>query len=393
MQETKEQKVVIQHNIPQCVLKNFANDKDQVFEELVMEKSSYVTHVSNSMAERFTYEHSLIELNTLEKFFSRIESYIGPAFRSIISAIEKYDGSFNDFMLIKSLIDRYMREYLIFYYRSGALLHEFSHEQKTSEDRVLLMMRKLVNSDYIRRLSETVINYYSFCLLKSNDGNFILSDQFISTAALEVKNQFMNVSNGQIGMKQVMMLVPISKNYYAVYYNGKSPMYFRENKISDLNETQLNEVNKLIVNNSYMKAVAYNKESLESAIAEFEFQSPVTVIATFKSGATSGSVKKKEIFFYKDDEKIMLSFESADWLKYKSMERNSICGCGSQKKFKNCHMNEFIKCNRMMDFIKNNGDSRIYYVSGNSTVELPIDEWYRYVTPEKAKTNQKISKP
>lgn len=387
MGENKEQKVVIQHYIPQCILKNFANKKDQVYEGLVMEKKVYLTNVSNSMAERFTYEHSLIEVNALEKFFSRIESYICPAFTRIISAIEKNDGSFKDFKQIKSLISRYMREYLIFYYRSGALLHEFSHEQKTPEDRVLLLIRKLVNSEYIRRLSKTVINNYSFCVLKSNENNFVLSDQFISTAALGIKNQFSNVSNRQIGMKQVMLLIPISKNYYAVYYHGKSPMYIRENKINSLNAEQLYQLNKVIANNSYIKSVAYSKDSLDSALSEFEFHSPVTFVAGYKSGATSGSVKKKEIFFYKEDEKIMQSFGSAEWLKYKSLERNSTCSCGSQKKFKKCHMNEFLECKRMMNHIENDGDSRIYNVSGMSTIELPIDEWYGYVSPDEQKSN------
>lgn len=173
MKENKEQKVVIQHYIPQCILKNFANEKDQVYEGLVLEKKSYLTNVSNSMAERFTYEHSLIEVNALENFFSRIESYIGPALTRIISAIENNSGNFKDLKEIKNLISRYMREYLIFYYRSGALLHEFSHEQKTPEDRVLLLLRKLVNSNYIKGLSQTILNNYSYCLLKSNEGHFV----------------------------------------------------------------------------------------------------------------------------------------------------------------------------------------------------------------------------
>jgi len=387
MGENKEQKVVIQHYIPRCILKNFANAKNQVYEGLVMEKRSYLTNVSNSMAERFTYEHSLIEVNMLEKFFSRIESYMGPAFTRIINVLEKNDGSFRDFKQIKSLISRYTREYLIFYYRSGALLHEFSHEQKTPEDRVLLMIRKLVNSEYIRRLSETVINHYSFCVLKSNEHNFVLSDQFISTAALGIKNQFTNVSNRQIGMKQALLLIPISKNYYAVYYHGKSPIYVVENKINVLKEEQLNQLNKVIINNSYIKSVAYSKDAIDSALSEFEFQSPVTFLSGYKSGATSGAVKKKEIFFYNKDEKLMEAFASAGWLKYKSLERNSTCLCGSHKKFKKCHMNEFLECKRMMDNIENDGDSRIYNVSEGATIELPIDEWYGYVSPDKQKSN------
>lgn len=387
MKEIKEQKVVIQHYIPQCILKNFSNEKDQVYEGLVMEKKSYLTNVSNSMAERFTYEHSLIEVNILEKFFSRIESYIGPAFTRIINALEKNDGSIKEFKLVKSLIDKYMREYLIFYYRSGALLHEFAHEQKKPEDRVLLLIRKLVSSDYIRRLSETVVNNYSFCLLKSNEGNFILSDQFISTAALGIKNRFANVSNRQIGLKQVIILVPISKHYYFAYFQGRSPIYIRENKIITLNAKQLNEVNKVIINNSYIKSAAYNKDSLDTSLSEFEFRSPTTFVAGYKSGATHGSVVKKEIFFYEEDEITMEFFESTDWLKFESLERNDTCRCGSKKKFKECHMNPYLVCKRMMDHIKDEGDSRIYNISEKATIELPINEWFGYVKPEEQKSS------
>lgn len=382
MGEGKEQKVIIQHYIPQCILKNFSNDKGQVYEGLVMEKKTYLTNVSNSMAERFTYEHSLIEANILEKYFSRIENYIGPAFSRIISALEKYEENSNDFKKINRLINSYMREYLIFYYRSGALLHEFSHEKKSPEDRVLLLIRKLISSDYIKRLSETVVNHYSFCILKSNEGNFVLSDQFVSTAALKIKNRFTNVSNRQIGLKQVILFIPLSKNYYVVYFHGKSPIYICEDKINELNTEQLNEVNKVIINNSYKKSVGCNKEPLELGLSEFEFRSPVTYLAGYKSGATTGSVVKKEIFFYRKDEEVMEFFESTDWLKFKSLERNDICRCGSGKKFKKCHMDIYLECKRMMDHIENNGDSRFYNVSERSTTELPINEWFGHVTPK-----------
>lgn len=186
-------------------------------------------------------------------------------------------------------------------------------------------------------------------------------------------------------MKQVILLIPISKNYYSVFYHGKSPLYIRDDKVNVLNSEQLDQLNKVIINNSYLKSVSFDKDSLDSALTEFEFQSPVTFVAGYKSGATSGAVKKKEIFYYKEDEKIMQSFESTRWLKYKSLDRNSNCLCGSQKKFKKCHMNEYSECKRMMDHIENNEDSRIYYVSEKSTIEQPIDEWYGYVPKENQK--------
>lgn len=64
---------------------------------------------------------------------------------------------------------------------------------------------------------------------------------------------------------------------------------------------------------------------------KFEFQSPTTFVDGYKSGMTSEAVRKKELFFYKDDEEIMRSLSSAKWLKYKSLGRNSICLCGSKR--------------------------------------------------------------
>jgi len=199
IKETKEQRIIIQHYIPQCILSNFSNEKEQVYEGLVMEKRSYLTNIKNSMAERYTYEHSFIEVNTLEKFFSRIENYIGPSFRKII---EKLNDDGNDIKELNKIINKYIREYLIFYYRSGALLYEFGHDHKTPEDRVLLMLKKLVNSEYIYKLSETILKYYSFCIIKSNEGYFVVSDQFISTAALGVKINLQMFQIDKLGLNR-----------------------------------------------------------------------------------------------------------------------------------------------------------------------------------------------
>jgi hypothetical protein len=372
------QKVVIQHYIPKCVLSNFSNDKEQVCEGLVVKNKIYQTSISNSMAERFVYEHSNIAVNLLEKFFARIENYIAPAIGKIISTLEASESNAREFNKVRNYFKKYIREFLIFYYRSGALLYEFGHDQNRREDRVILLLRKLMNSEYIRILGKTIFDNYSFSIIKSIDGNFIISDQYISTAALGIKNRFANVSNRQMGFKQVIILVPLSKYYYGVFFDGRAPFYIKKNKINVLNDNQVEEINRIIVNNSYIKAASYSKDALEVALSEFEFQSPVKIMAGYKSGLTTGAVLKKEIFFYKNDEEVMRVFESTEWLKYEHLHRNDFCVCGSNAKFKNCHMDLFDSCKRIMDQIKNKTDSKIYAVGNTNIVELPIDEWSGY---------------
>lgn len=49
-------------------------------------------------------------------------------------------------------------------------------------------------------------------------------------------------------------------------------------------------------------------------------------------------------------------------------------------------MSKFLECKRMMDHMENERDSRICNVSDTSIIELPIDEWYGYVPPDKLRT-------
>ena len=374
-----EQVVINQHYITQCILANFANNGSQVYEALVDEKKVYPTNYRNSMCERYTYEHSIIEVNSLEKYFGRIESYIGPAMKNIISIIEKYEKGECDFADIRHLIERYMREFIIFYYRSGALLHEFSfdiNDIKNKEDRVLVMLGKLLNSRYIRLLSKTVINYYEFAIIKSEDNDFILSDQFISTAALGIKNRFANITNRQIGLKNVIILIPISSKYYAVYYNGRIPDYINRDCVNTLNEEQINEINSVIINNSYVKCIGYSRNALDKALLKFKFESPSAIYAGFESGATMGATLKKEVFFYEKDKKIWEFFTSIIWTKYSGLRRNDRCLCGSGKKFKNCCIDYYQGAKRIMDSIISNENTLNYMVSEYATVEMSIDEFY-----------------
>ncbi|EMS73511.1 DUF4238 domain-containing protein [Ruminiclostridium cellobioparum] len=333
-----EQYVKNQHYIAQCLLKFFANSKDQVFEALVESGKVYSTNYKNSMVERFTYEHPALERNIVEKYFHKIESYIGDAVQRIIDTIEKHEIGECPFSEVKKALSQYMREFIIFYYRSGALLTEFEFERKIKADRVFVMLKKVMNSPYIRELSKTVINYYNFSVIKSENNEFILSDQYLASVALGIKNRFFNISNRHIGLRDMMLLIPLSGKYYAVFSNGFTPKYILSNKVNILNQFQVDEINEAIINNSYTKCISYRQDSLQRILIKFEYKSPSATMAG-GNGIHMGTTLKKEVFFFIRDKKawkLITEIAPYEWDRYKNIGRNDSCPCKSSKKYKNC---------------------------------------------------------
>lgn len=372
-----------QHYIPQFILKNFCNEKEQVYECLVNREKIYVTNIKNSMVGRYTYEHPYFEKNRIEKWFSRIEDYTGPAINRILSTIENHGIGNIEFKLIRDLVNIYLSTFIIFYYRSGALLYEYSFGRKNKDDRILIMTKKLMNSKYIRALSKTIVQNYNFAIIKSDQSKFLMSDQFLSTAALSIKNRFFQISNRHMGLKDTIILIPISKNYYAVYYHGNVPKCIHQNKINTLDELQVSDINRIIINNAYLKCITHSKEALKKALGEFEYESPTEMIAGSDNGPHLGATLKKEIFFYYRDQKAweLMSFMNK-WDIYDDISRNDKCPCGSKEKYKKCCLEALEIAKRIIapfaavqaypfasiNMVKD-------AVSINATIEMPIEEF------------------
>ncbi|KUP10016.1 hypothetical protein Q73_00340, partial [Bacillus coahuilensis m2-6] len=85
--------VAKQHYVPKFILKNFSNAKEQLFEALLEMKRVYQTKTTNSMCERFIYEHSELEKNRLETFFSEIESELAPKIEKIKEILSNEENS------------------------------------------------------------------------------------------------------------------------------------------------------------------------------------------------------------------------------------------------------------------------------------------------------------
>lgn len=368
-----------QHYIPRCVLKHFSNEKEQVYEALVEKRKHYITNYKNSMAERYTYEHQYLEMNFLENQFTELENIYSPAIDNILKLLKACDEVDTHIVDIKKCVDEILNIMIIFYYRSGALLHEFSFQTKIKDYRITLLLENILNSDYIRKLSNVISEYYSFAIVKSVNEELLLSDQYISTAALSIKSRFANLSNRHMGLKDVILLIPISSCYYIVYYHGKKPDYLKNDKINLLDNFQINELNEIIINNSYVKCIAKSDKALLESLMSFEFRSPSATYMSYSTGALSGATLKKEIFFYKSDNAIWEEFTSHDWMKHSDVKRNDKCACGSGRKFKNCCRDIFNGSKRIMDdivYFQDTGDFAKVFSNPHGIAERPIGEFF-----------------
>lgn len=322
-----------QHYIPQSMLANFANSKGKVFEILLKHKNIYSISYRQSMSERFTYEHPDLEDNFLENEFGKIESYFAPGMRKIIDNLNSDSINIEE---IKKQAETYMRDILIFYYRSGALLNEYAFDGLHKEDKIPLMLEKILDSIYLAELRDTIIKYYDFSIIKSEENSFLLSDQYVSTSALSIKGQYINVSNRHLGLKDVLMLIPLSSQYYIAYFNGEKPDYIKSNEINTLTNEQVKEVNRTIINNSYIKCIGKYKEPIELVADDFRFESPSRAIAGYESGKQTAALRKKEVFFYDRDIEQWDFFRELKHTINSNTQRNDICKCGSGKKYKRC---------------------------------------------------------
>lgn len=363
-----------QHYIPQSLLKHFSNESI-LFEVLTFEKKIFPTTISKTMCENYTYEHDQLPVNTIEKFFSRIEGITAPAVEELLAIASDIKNGSRDVEEFKSKLSEIFGYLLIYYYRSGALLTEFSTFKET--EKVPLLSEKILNETYINNLAKLILKFYNFAIIESDDG-FLLSDQFISTSAFKAKAQFFEISNRHIGLNEIIILIPLSSSFYVIFWDTKTSFFIEPDKINELNSEQTKLINSSIINNSYKKCVGKKVESIESVISEYRWGSPTQVFAGGNpKGFHMGAVKKKEVFFYKDEQDAYDMFSHASFVQYRDLKRNDQCACGSGKKFKKCHEPIYKRCKSIGMFMQKSQrqvmrDSAVY---GVPFIEQPIDKW------------------
>jgi hypothetical protein len=335
------------------------------------------------MCECFIYEHSELEKNSLETIFSEIESKLAPKIEKIKEVLSHEENSNIITSSLRYSINSILYEILIMYYRSGAVLYELSFQKQNKDQQLLSLLRKITNTRYIDALSRTIYNNYSLAIINSEESKFLISDQLISTASLDVKNRFLNGTNRQMGLKGVIILIPISSKHYIVFFNGTIPSDIIENKICVISDKTLNLVNKCIVNNSYNKCVGLHKANVESYMSIFKPNSPVGTIAAYNNGIYESHTLKKEVFFYEYDQRAYDFYTVLEFTKYKGTLRNDKCPCGSDMKFKNCCLPPYQKSMEMYSDVRRAGT--IYNINPNYVIEKSIDELKSFNEPELSK--------
>lgn len=363
-----------QHYVSEGILKSFCNQSGGLYELLVYEKHLYGTSPANAMCETYTYEYKNISKNRLENEFSALEGKIIPKIDALIAQVRDVTEESQQLPAIKAEIYKLLPSMLVFYYRSNALLQEYS--MGDTGFRIPLMLEKIRNHEYIFQLASLIEKNYSFCILKTNS-SFLISDQYISTCGLKIKSVFVDISNRHIGIKDTLILVPLSKDYCIAFWHSTTGDLYKEDSINLLDEKRTFAVNRVVINNSYTKCVAAEELILKELSQYWKHQSPSQIFIGHTDKISSGFTKKKEIFYYVNDQRayedvltntIMLA-------KYMKSKGGQGCPCRSGRQFKNCHL-KLVKIARpAYEQFGKRGYVGEITVDGGNFHELPIDSW------------------
>lgn len=332
-----------QHFIAQSILEMFFENKE-VYECILTNKKIVKSNVKDVMEMNYFYELPELQKNTLEKYFSKtIESEMKNIVESMIKNIEQIDVFY----------DIFKKNILLFlkaYYKSLACITENTDEimEIKSDSAIRKMLNTYFDERYLKKLSETIICGYDYCIIKS-ENKFLMSDQYISTASLDVKNKFANGSNRNIGLKNTIILLPLTTSYYLLLYHGGPLTFAKSKEIVSLTNEEVYLVNKIIFKNSYLKVVGIDNGMLEK-IKEDTKSYNVSKTQCIIGGKTKPIAfynNKKEVFVYEKEYEILECFLNGYWWSFKNLKRNDICSCGSAKKYKKCCIEKIKKCKQM----------------------------------------------
>lgn len=346
MPKTKRTKK--QHYIAQGVIKAFF-DSSNIYEKNVHSGKTYKTSVNNTMCMSDSYEFPLFDDNYLENLFA---TSIDEDSSKLIKELKELLNN-NNYIDAKNRIFKCIRMFLINYYKSvTSLIHMSKDMSKKDQGSIARMINTIFNIPYIDRISEILLTGYDFAIIKSCNEDFVLCDQFIATCSLKFIGRFINLSNREIGLKNTVVLIPISKNYYAMFINGQLPDSFDVvlDCINELSESQTQIINNIVFNNSYEKCISLNENEINQLEKKNSTFGDSMAIAKFNSGNSATFKIKQEVFFTDDEYEMYQYFETYEWTdkKFKNCGVNSLCPCGSAKKYKKCCKDKVERCNRIL---------------------------------------------
>lgn len=322
-----------QHYIQARLLDQFINEDGMLFEFLVnsVDDSPYSCRPDNAMRAAFIYEDmSILKINTIENAFAKgIDTKLPGIVKNIIEKIEKIEKKGGELNEVQNIISHSLNLFLIGYYKSGALLEEFSSDN--NQEKIKLMLGKILDINYINILANAINSFYKFAIIRS-DGDFLISDQYVSTASLKIKSNFAEISNRNMGLRETVILIPLSSKYYVIYWHTDSGTLFQEQKINIVNGKVLENINRVIVNNAYKKCIGKKIDICKSIQKKFNHNSTSVIFAR-----DFYYIKKKEVFWNEQEMIFWKSFSCYEAPDKFNGKRNDPCLCRSGKKFKECH--------------------------------------------------------
>lgn len=331
-----------QHYVSKGVLKHFADEHKKIFELYIDKGIISKKAIDGVMTQNYAYEHPTLETNSLENFFAQIESRLISWLDKVLDVLESQCKEGADCNKYINDLKRVMPLFLMFYFRSGALLYEYSFSSENPKlERVERLIFNIFDDKYIRGLCKTVNECYETAILVDEQERFLISDQYLSTVALKYKNKFSNASNRQIGMKDTMILLPLSAKFYVAFFQGRQPEFIVKDKFNFIDDSAVYKINSIIFQNSYVKCAGKEQQLLENVRDEvLTTYSPTKCIMQYKDGTIKDFITKKEVFWYDEDRDLndnSIQYMGDYLQKIKGkIGRNDLCICGSGKKYKYC---------------------------------------------------------
>ena len=360
-----------QHYISNSILDNFFKT-NKIHEYNLKSNRDYDCSTSNSMCCSDIYESDLFKDNKLEDAFAKL--YDGQ-FATALSKIDNYLSN-NKVELAIDLLRHNFYFYVVSYYKSLASLVRLSKNDKQilDKNRATTRMFKLITDiDYMKRMSVILTNCYDIYIIKSNDSNFVLCDQFISTASNYFNGMFSNISNRDIGVKGSIILLPVSIDYYFLLYDKtlNKSINMKPNSINMLSEQDTGKVNNIIYNNATEKVCTLKDKKY--TFKNVNSYGDESVYMVYSNLSSQGYKKKKEIFYSNEEQDLYKMFADLEWGKYTKLGRNEKCFCGSNKKFKKCCYDKVERCKLIMSNIKNKTISEKSLINTQVGLEEPIE--------------------
>lgn len=314
-----------QHYITKKLLEIFVTS-NKIYEYRISAKKSYFTNINNAMCERNIYEHIDLDTNTIENILATTsDSRLPKTVKNILNNLEN-----ENITEAKEIFYKNLPDFIICYFRSGAFLTELRTSlNKNIEDKKIEKFLSIIGDrKYIIDLALTIMVGYKFMIIKSSNDNFILSDQYISTCSLKPKSRFTNVSNRNIGLKDTVILIPITSKYYIFLYNGSNELNLKDNIINKLSEEETKIINTAIYNNSYYKIAFKNENDIDNINKDTDsIISPTTCIAMLNNNKSIATVTKKEVFLLQKHKDAYKLFESCQFIDGLKAKRNDLCPC------------------------------------------------------------------